>query len=964
METYHFPHRYSAPAAWAEFDADWYSRHYLDGGAAEAALEHYYEVGARAGHSPNPYFDEQWYRLCHPEVAVAIASGELASGFSDYCKSPDDGRKPHWLFDAEYYVGNGGPAAGHANAYDGFLKLGDAAGFRPSVFFDPRTYLASLPAAEQRSALRIGCYRYVLSRRLPGSPEPNLSPFFDPVWYLRQYPDAAVAVLRRKVPSALAHYLLHRGNRPLDPLEQFSEGGYLDRHADVAEAVRAGVHSCGYAHFLDFGYAEGRSYQPDESREDSWQSSWRGILGEPSQGRLRRADVVSEVPAQSIDETAARQLFAEKAAHAARAAAREPIDFSCDHEAAVSVIMVLHNKFDLTLAVLAELQDQMPGRLEVILVDSGSTDETRSLADYVRGARIIRFDQNVNFIHASNAGLSVAKSSAVLFLNNDVRLGPRAIARAYRRLNSAPDIGAVGGMVIRSHGRLQEAGCIIWRDGFTDGYLRDASPLAPEANLVREVDFCSGVFLMVRYEPLKRLGGFDPVYSPAYFEETDLCVRLRMSGWRVIYDPAVRIEHLEYGSAVSANDAVSRIRANQRIFSTRHADWLTDQPDRANTTLPFARIPRESRGRKQVLMIEDRLPFRRLGSGFVRSNDIVRVIAEMGYGLTIFPTFHAQSRDSHLRREFPDTVEVIDDRGLEALPAFLAEREGYYNHIWIGRTHNLDRLAPTLSRLKTHERPKIILDTEAVAATRAAQRAALDDQPFDLDEAIGEEFRNIAHADSVVTVNAADAHLLQRAGFAKPTILGHMRLPRKDGPSFAGRHDLLFVGAMHGNDSPNLDALGWFFDHVLPKVVAKLGPGIRLTVIGHISADVDLSRFAAHTNVQVLGSQSDLEPQYDRHRVFIAPTRIASGMPYKLHEAASEGIPIVATDLLAKQLGWVHGRQLLTAPTNDPAAFAAAVVRAYEDPSLWSSLREAAWEGSERDSNPDTFVSVVCGLLN
>ena len=958
-----FPGEDAKGAAWAVFDSGWYARRYLRDGPQDTALGHYLTTGARVGHAPNPFFDEAWYRLRHPEVAAAIAQGALASGFADYCRDPHDGRSPHWLFDAGFQRTEAGKYPAYLNAYDHFLKSGDGAGLQPSAFFHARTLLTVMPPDEQRQALHTGCFRHVASRIIPLGHEPRFSPYFDPVWYLRENPTAAAAVLRRRVPSALAHYLLHRRDTPLDPVEQFSERYYLAQHTDVAEAVRSGVYACGYVHFKAFGIAEGRRFHPNPASLQNMKSAAQANGRDALPDAFARLVMAGSGTAPQLSEDAAKQVFVDKATQAARAAAREVLDFTCSEAPAVSVIMVLHNKLALTLAVLAELQDHMPGQLELILVDSGSTDATIGIGGYLRGARLIRFDENVNFVRGCNAGLAQARGQAVLYLNNDVRLGPRAVNRAFRRLMSAPDIGAVGGMVIRSHGLLQEAGCIIWRDGFTDGYLRDASPLVPEANFVRDVDFCSGVFLMVRRALAVDLEGFDLAYSPAYFEETDLCVRMRIAGWRVVYDPAVRIEHLEYGSASAASKAVDAIGANQRVFADRHADWLADQPDRTEICPIRARIPRERQRQKRILMIEDQLPLRRLGSGFVRSNDIAQVMAAAGYGLTLYPIYPPQGGPPLSRRDFPDTVEVIDDRGVDDLPGFLADRAGYYDHIWVGRTHNLDRLAPLLADLRRDGGPTIILDTEAVAAPRFEQEAHFRGQTIDMVGHIRQEFRNIRLADRVVTVNQTDANLLRQAKLATPAILGHMRHIRSDGPGCDARRDLLFVGAMHSQDAPNLEALTWFVDHVLDHVIAKLGDDICLTVAGHVDPTVDLSRFAAHPNLRMLGAVPDLAPHYDRHRLFVAPTRIAGGLPYKLHEAASEGIPIIATDLLMQQLGWRHGQDLLAADGNDAPAFAAEIARAYKDAVLWQALRSSAIARVEQEASATDYAARIREIL-
>ena len=127
----------------------------------------------------------------------------------------------------------------------------------------------------------------------------------------------------------------------------------------------------------------------------------------------------------------------------------------------------------------------------------------------------------------------------VLFMDSAVELAPGALAAALRRLRSDPRIGAVGGKLLRAHGRLEEAGGIVWRDGTTLGYLRDASPLAPEANFVRDVDFCSAAFLLLRADLLRRIGGFDESFAAGGCADADLCLRIAEAGSRVVYDPAV-----------------------------------------------------------------------------------------------------------------------------------------------------------------------------------------------------------------------------------------------------------------------------------------------------------------------------------------------------------------------------------------------------------------------------------------
>ncbi len=276
-------------------------------------------------------------------------------------------------------------------------------------------------------------------------------------------------------------------------------------------------------------------------------------------------------------EDQAKALFRRHAEQVSLSHIRRPIDFTCSGTPRLSVVMPLHNQFALTLASLSLLRQTFAGDLDVVLVDSGSVDHTIQLDRYVRGATLLRFETNIGFVRACSAGLEQTRADAVLYLNNDVLLAPGAVDAALARSLVGADIGAVGGKVIRSHGHLQEAGCIIWQDGSTMGYLRDAWPMAPEANFVRDVDYCSGVCLMVRGALVRYMGGFDLDYAPAYYEDVDLCVRLHRAGYRVVY----RSRGVSPARGVWQRRLVDRgggtERAQSSVFTRKHADWLARQ---------------------------------------------------------------------------------------------------------------------------------------------------------------------------------------------------------------------------------------------------------------------------------------------------------------------------------------------------------------------------------------------------
>jgi glycosyltransferase involved in cell wall biosynthesis len=115
------------------------------------------------------------------------------------------------------------------------------------------------------------------------------------------------------------------------------------------------------------------------------------------------------------------------------------------------------------------------------------------------------------------------------------------------------------------------------------------------------------------------------------------------------------------------------------------------------------------------------------------------------------------------------------------------------------------------------------------------------------------------------------------------------------------------------------------------------------------------------TAFDLVGTVGDLRPHYASARLVVAPTRFASGLPHKIAQAAAHGVPVVATELLATQLGWVPGRDLLTA--SDAGAFAAACARLYRDEALWQKLRASALERVRDDCAPERFDAAVGKLV-
>lgn len=231
----------------------------------------------------------------------------------------------------------------------------------------------------------------------------------------------------------------------------------------------------------------------------------------------------------------------------------------------LTILIPVFNHAYHTLQCLLSLIDIAEDWLEILILDDGSTDETERLLSKVDNISARRNVANMGFIRSVNEGFNHAQGEFVVLLNNDTRFLKGSLNKALNFFEIEKNCGLMGGRIALACGGLQEAGGMIYRNGKTNGYLRHHSVDDPRSLSTRDVDYCSGVFMIIRRDTFLELGGFDERYKPAYYEDTDLCMRLRQLGLRCIYNPDLLVEHFEFGSAsLFGNRAL--IRKNRKVF--------------------------------------------------------------------------------------------------------------------------------------------------------------------------------------------------------------------------------------------------------------------------------------------------------------------------------------------------------------------------------------------------------------
>ena len=239
-----------------------------------------------------------------------------------------------------------------------------------------------------------------------------------------------------------------------------------------------------------------------------------------------------------------------------------------------TLIIPVYNQACHTLECLMSLLDAGGEWLEVMVWDDGSSDETTAVLARFKNLRVCNSPANQGFLRSCNAAVKEARGEMVLLMNNDARLIEGSISGALDDFKREKNCGLMGARISLASGGLQEAGAMIFADGGTYGYLRHRPVDDPRALIKRDVDYCSGVFLIFERDTFLNMDGFDEIYAPAYYEETDFALRVWQNAMRCVYNPKILIEHFEFGSRPNARKR-AQISRNRKIFLERWRGVLT-----------------------------------------------------------------------------------------------------------------------------------------------------------------------------------------------------------------------------------------------------------------------------------------------------------------------------------------------------------------------------------------------------
>jgi O-antigen biosynthesis protein len=593
----------------------------------------------------------------------------------------------------------------------------------------------------------------------------------------------------------------------------------------------------------------------------------------------------------------------------------------------LSVVMVTHGSGQTALEAAGALVENTGEPFELIIVDNASPDGTAAILQAgLVGATIVANEENLGFARGSNQGAALARGSYLCFLNPDAFVQPNWLPPLVNALEREESVGAVVPLFVHPNGRVQEAGSALDCEGSVLAIGDGDDPKSFEHRFRRTVDFGSAACLMVRADLFEDAGGFDPVYSPAYYEDADLCFKLEERGFVTAFEPDSRVVHVRGGQSPLAFKLMTM---NRPIFAERWAERLhRRRPLRADPENVRVRVAaRDVEALERFLVIDDRVPHHDRGSGDPR---MAKLLAEL---VDLWPqarvTLLAATRTNAERYAVPLLQQGIEVACAdERFDLWLERRRYHYSVVLVSRASNIERFEHHLRR--TQPQARRIYDIEALAFRRLEKRD--DDMARTLREL---EREGIAGADVVFCVSEEEAAFAREQTDVPVHVLSSYVDVVESPPGYESRQDVAFFGGfMAGAGGPNEDAAVRLVEDVMPILWSSL-PELRLEIVG--ANPTPAVRALQRPLVDVLGFVPDPAVPLSRARVHVHPLQFGAGIKLKLIDTMAAGLPFVTTPVGAEGLGLGDLEDVLVAETSTELARLALAL--YQDQALWNSVQ-------------------------
>lgn len=592
---------------------------------------------------------------------------------------------------------------------------------------------------------------------------------------------------------------------------------------------------------------------------------------------------------------------------------------------------------------------------EVIVIDDHSTESLSTIGVQTTGIHLIRNSENLGFLKSCNKTATQAKGRFICFLNNDTEVQEGWLEHLIAVFKKNESAAITGPKLIYPDGRLQEAGGIIWNDASAWNYGRFDEAQKPDYNYLKEVDYISGACLVIRKTVWDKVGGFDEQFAPAYYEDTDLAMKVRKAGYEVIYQPLAVVTHHE--GASNGLDESSGLKKFQAVNRTKffskweHELLVGASPNGMNVF--FHRD--HSLRKKHLLIIDHYVPMYDKDAGSRSTFSYLKLLVKMCFKIHFIG-------DNYFKHE-PYTT-ALQQMGIEVLYGnyyqknirdWFRENGRYIDFVIAHRVHIAPKYFGMIRKFTPAKIAYVGHDLQYLGSLRKFEITG--DKKFKKESAkfLKAETGIFNTVDIILPFSTyEEPHIKKLAPEKKVQVIPVYffdNIPEKV-PGFDERRDILFVG--YFGHPPNPDAILWFVKKVFPLVQQSI-PGTKLHVVGSQPTDEVLALQNDFIKVTGYVSDEELTRYYRKCKVAILPLRFGAGVKGKLLESLNHQIPTVITPVAAEGVPEIEHHSLIAESPND---FAENISLLFQDKNVWEKFSAGGKELIEK-----YYTEEVAGML-
>jgi len=436
---------------------------------------------------------------------------------------------------------------------------------------------------------------------------------------------------------------------------------------------------------------------------------------------------------------------------------------------------------------------------------------------------------------------------------------------------------------------------------------------------------------MITTDLWREIDGFNEGLEKAYYEDADLCFRVRSMGYRVLYQPESEVIHIEgLSSGTDLTQGAKQYQVvNQEIFKKLWAATLINHLP--NATTPFLASDRRVKG--HILYIDATTPEPDKDAGSVNAAYSMRLLIEAGYRVHFIPGSNFAYWGEPTKALQQIGVECVYHPFYSDLQSYLNERGDMFEYVVVSRAESADLMLPTLK----NECPtaKIIYNTVDLHFMRMEREAkVLKDESIKLaaKEMREKEISFIQDCDATIVLSEIEHSLLSKQKSIKDKLwtIPLIRPEAQRLVEYETTKDVIFIGGY--KHMPNVDAAEWLIKEIWPEM-RKLLPDVKLHICGS-SMPPHFEKFASD-DVIIKGFIPDLDGLLSQTRLTIAPLRYGAGLKGKVASSIGAGVPCIGTDVAFEGMA-EEGLKDVKFQAMTPKSFAKIAKTLYFNKTVWT----------------------------